>query len=155
MKNITKMKIEIVAPLIIFPLSYMLRDTILSNLDLSNISSFYQIVATIFGGLLGFVIASLSILIGLLYGVHQNNIYVERLRNRKWYPLIYKIFFQTIVIMGITVVISMVGMLFKFGSSLFFFTLVIYFSIIGALRLYRCVWVLHGIIKIVEQREDI
>ena len=112
----------------------------------ANRGAVYGALASIFGSLLGFAITAVSIVLGFST--------TERLavvRESKHYPTLWKVFTATIRTLGLATVVALSGLILDRDSSpmkwVLYFT--VFASILAALRLARCVWVLENVITLV------
>ena len=132
-----------ILPILIYLfIKFLKLDALLTYLVSHSSASFYSLIATISGTLLGLIIASVAILIS----AHESE-KLSLLRKSKRYPDIYKLFFRTIEILGITTLVSIIASFLEISSPLFFIFLVGFISLTVYL-IYRCVWILKKIVGI-------
>lgn len=120
--------------------------TIVDETLKGNRGAVYGALASIFGSLLGFAITAVSIVLGFST--------TERLavvRESKHYPTLWKVFTATIRTLGLATVVALLGLILDRDSSPIkaVLYLTVFASILGALRLARCVWVLENVITLV------
>lgn len=108
----------------------------------TNCKSFYPLVATISGTLFGFVITSVSILF-----VFPDTPSLKRLKQSKSYKDVFIVYLSTIKYLGITLIISVIGLLCT-EYILILFYLLLWSIIISTLRIWRCLWILKNLIDI-------
>ncbi len=106
-------------------------------------SNFYTLVATISGTFFGFIITGLSILF-----VFPDTPSLKRLKESKSYKDVFFIYISTIKYLGITLVISVIGLLCTEDYILLLFYLVLWSILISTLRIWRCLWILKNLIDI-------
>lgn len=105
----------------------------------------YAVIAPIAGSLLGFVITGISIL--LAFGDTGRLVYLKKSPH---YKEVYRVYLSTIKYLGILTIVSITALI--FNSTIFWriplFCIILWGVIISGLRLYRCFWVLHHIVKL-------
>jgi zinc transporter ZupT len=111
----------------------------------------YSVMIGVFGSLLGFVIATVSIL--LAFDSHPR---MKALRESRFYPLLWKIFKSSMIYLAIGVLVLLVGLLFDRDEAPHWriFYICLFAIIISAWRTGRCIWVLHHVINIMTARRD-
>jgi|Deesub1362A_J573_1020465.scaffolds.fasta_scaffold04127_7 hypothetical protein len=148
---LTNIAISTVIVVIGYAITFPLIDlyAFLSN----NANTFYSTLATIFGAFTGFIIASVAILLQLIYSKSSDQIIqirVELLRKSKNYPKVYDVFLNTIKISGLTTLFSFSSLYLTTIESirflLFIFTSI--FALTSALMIWSCILVLGKIIEI-------
>lgn len=109
----------------------------------------YSTLAALFGSMLGFVITSVSIILG-----YANNEKLEIVRESRYYPTIWTVFKSTIKILAVATLLALLGLIAdKDAQPLdFILYLNIYFVVISFFRIGRCIWVLENIIAIVTKK---
>lgn len=112
----------------------------------ANRGAVYGSLASIFGSLLGFAITAVSIVLGFST--------TERLavvRESKHYPTLWNVFTATIRTLGLATVVALLGLILDRDSSPMkgVLYLTVFTSVLAALRLGRCVWVLENVITLV------
>jgi hypothetical protein len=117
-------------------------DTILST----NRGAVYGTLAAIFGALLGFVITTLSIIIGYL-----PNERFDFLRQSPHFPTLGKVLISTIRVLSVATIMMVVGLIFDRDSAPqhLILCLSVFIIILALFRLWRCIWVLENVIKII------
>lgn len=106
----------------------------------------YPIIAQISGTLLGFVITAVSIIISLL----DKPIFKE-FRTKRPASYLYKVYFSSIIWLGINTVMSVVSIFISGYYGQFLFFIVVYGSTVASLRIYRTIWILSNIVEIVRE----
>lgn len=111
-----------------------------------NRGAIYGALVSLFGTMLGFSIATVSIVLGLVFSER-----LEVLRNSKHYPVLWKIFASTNWVLAISTAIALVGLVFDRDKSPvhILMHLNLMFLILSVFRVARCVWVLEKIITII------
>lgn len=117
-------------------------DTILSG----NRSAVYGTLAAIFGALLGFVITTLSIIIGYL-----PNERFDFLRKSPHFPTLGKVLISTVKVLSVATIVMVVGLIFDRDSSPQHLILCfsVFIILLALLRLGSCIWVLENVIKLI------
>jgi len=111
-----------------------------------NRSAIYQTATSIFGSLLGFVIAALSLLISL-----SGSPSLKLVQESSHYPTLWKTFATANRALSLATVASFLALIFDRDSSpsrLIFFA-VFYSAMLAALRMARCVWILEQVVRVV------
>ncbi len=107
----------------------------------------YGAFAAIAGSLLGFVIATISIVLGL-----SSSPRLKRVRDSKHYGTLWVVFTTSIKWMGLATLALLAGLLFDREQSPKWW--LFYASagsvLLALLRLWRCIWVLEQVIKVVS-----
>lgn len=112
-----------------------------------NAANFFYITASVFGSILGFVITVTSIILGVASSER-----LEIVRTSKYYPLIWDTFNSSVKWLGAATLISIIGMILKNGPwSTYLFYLTVFLTLLISWRLYRCIWVMEKIIKIITK----
>lgn len=111
-----------------------------------NRGAVYGALASIFGSLLGFAITAVSIMVSFST---DNRLTV--VRESKHYPTLWKVFTATIRTLGFATVVALFGLILDrdnhpMNAVLY---LTVYASVLAALRLARCAWVLEKVITLV------
>jgi hypothetical protein len=109
-------------------------------------SAIYQTAASIFGSLLGFVIAALSLVIGF-----SGSPSLKLVRESSHYPTLWKTFAAANRALGLATVMSFLALIFDRDhcpSRLIFFA-VVYAALLAALRVGRSVWILEQVVRLV------
>lgn len=117
--------------------------TILANVVHGNRSSIYGTMASLCGSLLGFVIATQTIVLGF-----STSERLTILKNSKPYKQLWDVFTSTIRVLGATTLMWLLALFFDRDASprtlLLAFCIVLTF--LSILRIARCVWVLERIV---------
>ena len=111
-----------------------------------NRATIYWTTAGIAGTLLGFSMTAVSLILNLMSSER-----LKIVRESPAYRILWKTFFQTIHVLGLLTITSLVCLIVDNGSApvIWFIIPVFFFLIIlSVLRLYREVWVLEQIIDI-------
>lgn len=111
-----------------------------------NRGAVYGALASIFGSLLGFAITAVSIMVSFST---DNRLTV--VRESKHYPTLWKVFTATIRTLGFATVVALFGLILDrdnhpMNAVLY---LTVFASVLAALRLARCAWVLENVITLV------
>jgi hypothetical protein len=116
-----------------------------------NRTALYGALASVFGALLGFVITTLTIVLG--FSQHPR---LARVRNSRHYGTLWKVFSASIRAMAFATAAPMVALLLdRDESPMYFVGLVVFWSgLLGVARLARCIWVLENIVEIVTKPEE-
>lgn len=113
----------------------------------------YGTFAAIAGSLLGFVLATVSIVLGMVETRRM-----KRVRESATYPTLWRVFTSSIKWLGFTTCALLVGLIFdRDGAPVPALLYLAAFSVIlSLLRLWSCIWVLEQIIKTVslEKRKE-
>jgi len=112
-------------------------------------SALYSTLASIFGSLLGFVIAAIAIVLTLAPDSR-----LEIVTTSPHYKVLWRIFFSATRALGIATAACVVGVMTDRGSrpNLVFFGIVLFSSLWSSLRVWRCIWVLERIVGVVIKR---
>jgi hypothetical protein len=110
-----------------------------------NRSAVYGALAQIFGSLLGFVIAALSIIIG-----YSTNEKFEFLRKSKHYPTLWKVLIRTIRALSLATLMMVAGLILDRDSAPQHLILCacVFATLLSLFRLRSCLWVLENVILI-------
>jgi hypothetical protein len=113
-----------------------------------NRSAIYGTLASIFGALLGFVIATVAIILGF-----STDDRLSIVRNGAYYSMMWQVFFGAIRWLGLATISALVGLILDREADPR--RLITYVTLLTALfaifRLIRCVWVLENIIFVITQ----
>ena len=128
------------------------RGAVAEVLD-GNRGQLYGALISLHGALLGFVIATVAIVIGLVG--HER---LAVLQASVQYETLWRVFTSSARALGVAAGCALLGLLFDrdtHSSEWVFFT-VMGTSILAFLRLWRCIWALEAIISIVvaKSQED-
>lgn len=109
-------------------------------------SAVYGALASIFGALLGFVITALSIIIG-----YSGNERLEFLRKTPHYNTLWEVLLKTIKALSFATGAMIVGLVLDRDSSPnhLIFCICVFTILLSLLRLWRCIWVLENVIRII------
>lgn len=126
------------------------RDVMLSGLEGAR-STLYGTLASLGGSLFGFILAGISI-IAAFGGMGRFKI----LRDSGQFETIFHVYYQAIVWLAITVIWSLVGLLFDSDASpnAHVFYVLMWLVTLSALRIGRCVWLLRFMMRLSVQKSD-
>jgi len=116
------------------------------NVLKDNRSAIYQTATSIFGSLLGFAIAALSLLISF-----SGSPSLKLVQESNHYPTLWKTFAAANRALGLATVASFLALIFdrdRSPSRLIFFA-VFYAAMLAALRVARCIWILEQVVRVV------
>ena len=115
------------------------------NLLQDNRTSIYRALATIAGSLLGFSLASTSIVIGLLSSER-----LALLKGSEHYPKLWKTFFQAIRCLGILTIIALICMILDKDEDPINWLVIPVTLFVGmsTVRLIRAIWILEEVVKV-------
>lgn len=113
----------------------------------SRRSVVYGAFAAIAGSLLGFVIATISIVLGL-----SSSPRLKRVRDSQHYGMLWVVFTTSIKWMGLATLALLAGLLFdrEQAPKWWLFYASTGSVLLALLRLWRCIWVLEQVIKVVS-----
>lgn len=111
-----------------------------------NRAATYGAIASVFGSLLGFVIATFAIVLG--YSQHER---LQAVRDSRHYQTLWRVFSHAVWALGLGTIAPIAALLFdRDARPLHWLGLLVFgAALLGLLRLVRCVWVLEHIVKIV------
>lgn len=114
-----------------------------------NRADVYGVLATIFGSLLGFVIVSISIVVG-----HAGSDKLRIVRESPHYQTLWDVFIGTTRTLGIGTAVAFAGLIFDRPDDpiRWLLALNVFFVILAAFRLARSVWILEYIVRIVGKK---
>lgn len=117
---------------------------VLTDIVKGNRSAVYGTMASLSGSLLGFVIATQSIVLGF-----SGSDRLKILRNSKYYKQLWKVFTSSIRVLGSTTLLWLVALFFDRETSSRPLLLICCLAVtfLAFLRLARCVWVLERIVE--------
>jgi hypothetical protein len=117
---------------------------VLTDIVKGNRSTIYGTMASLSGSLLGFVIATQSIVLGF-----SGSERLKILRNSKYYEQLWKVFTSSIRVLGSTTLLWLVALFFDRETSSRPLLLICCLAVtfLALLRLARCVWVLERIVE--------
>lgn len=120
--------------------------TVIEETLKGNRGAVYGALSSIFGSLLGFAITAVSIVLGF-----STTDRLAVVRESKHYPTLWKVFTATIRTLGLATVVALLGLILDRDNSptKAVLYLTVFASLLGALRLGRCVWVLENVITLV------
>jgi FtsH-binding integral membrane protein len=110
-----------------------------------NRSAVYGALATIFGSLLGFVIASISIIMSL-----PDSPRLDVVRNSKHYPDLWQIFTSATKSLAVATGAALIGLVFDRDAEpiRFVLYLCVWTTVLATLRVYRCIWALERLVGV-------
>lgn len=114
----------------------------------TNKEDIYPLVATIGGTLLGFVITGVSIILAF-----SESEKLRLLKRSKQYKTIFTIYFSAIKYLAITTVVAVIGIAINDNLAILMFYLLLWSVVISSLRIWRCIWILESIVKIISKSE--
>lgn len=119
---------------------------ILEDTLTGNRGAIYGALASIFGSLLGFAITAVSIMVAF-----STNDRLTVVRESKPYPTLWKVFTATIRTLGFATVVALFGLILDRDNHPMnpVLCLTVFASVLAALRLARCAWVLENVITLV------
>lgn len=126
-------------------------DTVLGSLVRNNRAQIYGTLASLFGSLLGFVITALSVVLG--FSASER---LKIVRSSAYYKQLWEVFTSAIRVLGITTVLWLVALFFDrepVQRPLLLLSC-LSLSILSALRLMRCVWVLERIVEVLTGQPE-
>lgn len=111
-----------------------------------NRGAIYGALVSLFGTLLGFSIATVSIILGLVDSKRLNV-----LRESTHYPTLWRVFNSSNRALGIATVASLVGLVMdKDGAPChLILDLVVFLMLLSGFRVARCVWILENVIHLI------
>lgn len=115
------------------------------NFSLSPSEASYSAIASLAGSLLGFLIAALTVFVGL---IREEG--MKMLRDSGHADTILSVFYSTLSHLGVTTLLAIIPLLVpQLEKNLILIVLMMFFLFTSVLRLQKCVWVLMKVIKIV------
>jgi hypothetical protein len=116
-------------------------------------SGLYAVLATVWGALLGFVIATITILLGF-----SESPRMKIVRESDHYQDLWNTFKSATWVLGFATVASIGGLLGDKDSpgghpNHFISYVVLFATTLASLRLARCIWILHRVVGIVTKRQ--
>lgn len=114
----------------------------------NNRGAIYGALVSLFGTMLGFSIATVSIVLGFA-GSERLLI----LRQSKHYPVLWTVFTSANAVLGLATIVALIGLVCDRDTKPvhLLMHLNILFLLLSLARIYRCVWVLEKIIKIITK----
>ena len=114
-------------------------------------SALYGAFASIAGSLLGFVLATVSIVIGFASGPRM-----KRVRQSKHYPTLWRVFTSAIRVLGMATCVFLAGLVLDKDDDPSHLVLYgcIFVSVLAVLRVIRCIWVLEKVIALVVTQQE-
>lgn len=111
----------------------------------------YGTLASIYGALLGFVIAAITIALG-----YSESEKFEVLRNSKYYRTLWQTFTSSIWALSLATVSCVVALLFEKGPETNAITigLVAFGTLFAMARVARVIWVIERLVEILTDRSD-
>lgn len=125
--------------------SVLTSETIQNWISL-NKKDIYPLIATIAGTLLGFIITGVSIILAF-----SESEKLRLLKKSKQYTTIYEIYFSTIKFLALSTAIPIFGIIVNDNWADYVLYILIWSIIISSLRIWRCVWALENIIKLIHK----
>ena len=112
-------------------------------------SALYSTLASIFGALLGFVIAAIAIVLTLAPDPR-----LDLVTRSPHYATLWRIFFSATRALGLATVACVAGLVFDRSSipPLWLVAVVIFSTLWSSLRVWRCIWALEKLVKIIVKR---
>jgi hypothetical protein len=111
-----------------------------------NRGAVYGTLASVFGALLGFVITTLSIVLG--FASHER---MELLKETRHYKTLWDVFTSATWSLAISTAVPVFALMLDRETHPLRWPayFVVWASLLGAARVYRCVWVIEKIVRIV------
>lgn len=111
-----------------------------------NRTALYSVLASVFGALLGFVIATASIVLGFV-GTDRLTV----VRESRHYPTLWKAFTAAIRATGFATLVALVGLIVDRNDdpSRAMLTIAIFATTLAVFRMARCIWILENVIRLV------
>ena len=110
----------------------------------ANKREIYPLVATIAGTLLGFVITGVSIIIAF-----SGSEKLGLLRKSAHYMTVFTIYFSTMKFLALTTIVAVSGIVVDDKWAIRIFYLLLWSVIVSSFRIWRCLWILENIAKII------
>lgn len=113
-----------------------------------NRAAIYGALASVFGSLLGFAITAESIVLTV-----SGNEHLEIVRKSKHYVTLWKVFVSAIRALALATTLVLVALIFDRDAtpSWYCLTLAAFGTILAAIRLVRCIWVLELIVDLISK----
>ena len=110
--------------------------------------SFYSVIASVAGSLLGFTIAAISIAIAFMQSPR-----LDLVKKSQHYPMIYKTYLAAIKYLAFTTAVAIICLLVERGTApKIWLTYACFWGVVvSALALLRSVWILEKIIGIITK----
>ncbi|AKG92405.1 TPA_asm: hypothetical protein GahPV1_gp19 [Geoglobus ahangari pleomorphic virus 1] len=143
------MQIDLIVVLI-FTLILAITVNPFEKIDGEKITSFYLTMVTLFGGLTGFIITGVTILLFFLYSVEfkpETREILERFKKSKQYPKTYDVFYSAIKFSGATAITSLLTIIFNWTTNGYLFYLVVFLSLTSVDRIVWSIWILETLTK--------
>lgn len=123
---------------------------VLEKLLENNRAAIYGALASIFGSLLGFVIATVSIVVAF-HGLPH----LRLVRQSATYPVLWRVFTSAVRWLGAATVAALLALVLDHGDFIGRLSLYtcIGTTLVATLRVGRCVWVMEKLIGIVVKRD--
>lgn len=119
-----------------------------SNWITSNKSQLYSLLANVSGTLLGFIITGISII--LAFAESQK---LKLLRESTQYKTIFMVYFSAIKYLALTTIMTILGLVIDNSTvEIYLLYLIIWLVVISSLRIWRCLWILKEIVKIMTSK---
>jgi hypothetical protein len=119
---------------------------VINSVLAGNRGSLYGTLASVFGALLGFVITTLSIVIG--FSGHER---LQLLKKSEHYKTLWRVFTSATWALGAATVVPVTALLLDRDNApaRWLVYLVLWTTLLALLRVLRCVWVLEKIVAVV------
>jgi hypothetical protein len=123
---------------------YLIVDSVLREVR----PTLYSALATIYGSLFGFVIATVTIVLGF-----SGSPRLELVRNSTYYPTLWRVFSSTVRVLACATLAALVALVFDRADSPapLLLSVIVFSGLLAVFRLGRCIWVLENVIKIVTK----
>ena len=110
----------------------------------------YIAIASIAGSLLGFIVTTVSIIMGFMSSPR-----LRLVRESQHHQTLYSVFFSAIRYLAVVTVLALVGLLIDRDNApkVWATYVVLGATLVATARMYRCVWVLEKVIRIVVRNE--
>jgi len=151
------MQIDFVV-VVIFTLILAITVNPFKKINDKKIVPFYLTMVTLFGGLAGFIITGVTILLFFLYSVEfkpETREILERFKKSKQYTKIYDVFYSAIKFSGATSITSLFAVIFNCTDNIYVFYLIIFLSLMSMDRIVWSIWILETLTKnIIESNKN-
>ncbi len=121
---------------------------LLTQILLDIRATLYGALVALFGSLLGFIITSVSIILG-----YANSDRLEIVRKSKHYKDLWAVFESAIKVLTLATITALFGLIFdknnKPVNNLIYIN--VFTTLLSFFRIARCIWVIENIIKIVTK----
>ncbi len=146
--------ISIVAVVVVFIIfKKFLHPELLQLLD-DACPGLYTAIAAIAGSMLGFVLTGISILLAF-----SSSEKLAELKQARHYKEIYTVYISAIKYLAVTTIFGLLALILHNSKNPQWLILLVFYCnlwavVISGLRIWRCVWVLKHIIRIVTKQEE-